>query len=641
MLDFMQFFANGSFIPHGHCYLWQPGLVWLHVTADALIALAYYSIPLTLFYFVRKRSDLPFDWIFLLFGSFIIACGTTHVLEIWTLWHPTYWLSGSVKALTAFVSCYTAVQLVPLVPKALALQSPEQLEVANQELAREIRERQRTEAALRGSEAELRALFAAMTDVVLVRDHQGRCLKIAPTNPQNLYKPRDEMMGKTLHEVLPRSQADAILATIQHTLETQQITQSEYSLAIDGREVHFSTTCSPLSTDSVLLVGRDVTQFKQAEKTLELQSVVVKNMAGGVCLINAANGLIVYTNPKFERMFGYDAGELNGKHPSNVNYEDLDGQIAEAIMRDIREQGEATYEVHNVKKDGTPFWCQATASVFEHPEHGTVLVAVQHDITERKQAAIALQKKTQALRSLTVRLEQSNRELQDFAFVASHDLKEPLRTIRSFSSLLQAKCKESLNEAGRDYLDRIQTATQRMTALIDDLLSLSQVTIEAKPFAAVKLADVAQAVVAGLETQIRRTGGHVEIGDLPTVQADSTQLAQLFQNLISNALKFHREEPPIVRIYCCADIGQWDNTIDRPCYAIAVEDNGIGFEQRYVDRIFQPFERLHGRDVYEGTGIGLTICRRIAERHGGHISARSTLTQGSTFIITLPVTQTS
>ena len=148
------FFAY-TFIPHGHCYLWKPGLVWLHVIADTLIASAYYSIPITLFFLVRNRKDLPFHWVFLLFAGFIIACGTTHVLEVWTLWHPIYWVSGGVKALTAAVSVYTAMISVPLVPKVLALPSAAQLEAANRELEREIRDREQLEVARRKSEALL------------------------------------------------------------------------------------------------------------------------------------------------------------------------------------------------------------------------------------------------------------------------------------------------------------------------------------------------------------------------------------------------------------------------------------------------------------------------------------------------------
>ncbi|MBE9224446.1 response regulator [Phormidium sp. LEGE 05292] len=156
-------FGSGSFIPHGHCYLWKPGLVWLHLISDAIIGVAYYSIPLTLFYFVRKRQDLPFHWIFLLFAVFIISCGTTHFAEIWTLWYPTYWLSGAIKAGTALVSIYTALELVPLVPKALALPSPAQLEQANLALKGQIEERLRTEAELRQFQNELEARVESRT----------------------------------------------------------------------------------------------------------------------------------------------------------------------------------------------------------------------------------------------------------------------------------------------------------------------------------------------------------------------------------------------------------------------------------------------------------------------------------------------
>lgn len=165
-------FSSGSFIPHGHCYLWQRNLVWLHLLSDGLITVAYYSIPTTLFYFVRKRRDLPFDWIFLLFSGFIIACGTTHLMAIWTLWHPTYWLSGLVKAATATISVLTAIELVPLVPKALALPSPAQLEQANAELQTQITERLRVEDELRKYQNHLEELVTLRTNEITKTNEQ-------------------------------------------------------------------------------------------------------------------------------------------------------------------------------------------------------------------------------------------------------------------------------------------------------------------------------------------------------------------------------------------------------------------------------------------------------------------------------------
>ena len=152
---FERLFVPGSFMPHGHCYLWIPELVWLHVVADSLIALAYYFLPVLLVYFVRKRQDLPFTWMFLMFGAFIVACGSTHVMGVWNLWVPTYWVSGGIKAATAILSVATAVLLIPLVPRALALPSPAELKAVNHELQTQILERQRAEAALRQTHDEL------------------------------------------------------------------------------------------------------------------------------------------------------------------------------------------------------------------------------------------------------------------------------------------------------------------------------------------------------------------------------------------------------------------------------------------------------------------------------------------------------
>ncbi|MCU0541285.1 MAG: HAMP domain-containing histidine kinase [Oscillatoriaceae cyanobacterium Prado104] len=156
MLEIWQsFFGGRGYIPHGHCYLWQTPLVWLHVTSDSLIAIAYFSIPITLVYFIRKREDLPFDWIFAMFGAFIVACGITHIFEVWTLWYPTYWISGAMKAFTALVSLSTAVLLVNLIPQALALPSPAQLALANSQLEAEIFERKQVEKALQKAKEEL------------------------------------------------------------------------------------------------------------------------------------------------------------------------------------------------------------------------------------------------------------------------------------------------------------------------------------------------------------------------------------------------------------------------------------------------------------------------------------------------------
>ncbi|MBD2294022.1 PAS domain-containing protein [Anabaena sphaerica FACHB-251] len=249
--------------------------------------------------------------------------------------------------------------------------------------------------------------------------------------------------------------------------------------------------------------------------------------------------------------------------------------------------------------------------------------------------SLILEQETQQRQELA----RSNEELQQFAFIASHDLQEPLRKIKTFGERLQVTCGESLSEQGRDYLQRMQNAVLRMQTLIEDLLTLSRVTTRAQPFVSVNLTQIAQEVLSDLEVRIQQTEGQIEIGELSIIQADPLQMRQLLQNLIGNALKFCRQnQPPKIKIYGQVLNNHIDDlSVGNAYYQIIVEDNGIGFAEKYLDRIFNVFQRLHGRSEYEGTGIGLAICRKITERHHGTITAQSQPGQGAKFIITLPI----
>ena len=248
------------------------------------------------------------------------------------------------------------------------------------------------------------------------------------------------------------------------------------------------------------------------------------------------------------------------------------------------------------------------------------------------------------LQTLASNLEGSNRELQDFASVASHDLQEPLRKVRAFGDLLNSGYGHILVGRGQEYLQRMVNATERMQHLIDDLLTFSRVTSKAEKFVPVDLAVVTADVVEDLESVIEQRGGQVNVGELPTIDADPTQMRQLLQNLISNALKFHKkDQSPLVNIRSefldDANNDRNGNSDAHPLVHILVEDHGIGFDEKHHDRIFTLFQRLHGRGEFDGTGIGLAVCRRIVERHGGTITAESALGRGSTFMVTLPLRQ--
>jgi light-regulated signal transduction histidine kinase (bacteriophytochrome) len=249
------------------------------------------------------------------------------------------------------------------------------------------------------------------------------------------------------------------------------------------------------------------------------------------------------------------------------------------------------------------------------------------DITERKKSEERLAK--QALD-----LERSNQELERFAYVASHDLQEPLRKIQAFGGRLRKYCEQQIDAQSLDYLERMQSAAARMQVLITDLLTLSRITSRAQPFVKVNTNQLVQDVLVDLEVRIKDVQGSVEVGPLPALIADPTQIRQLMQNLVANALKFHKKnEPSVVKVYAqgISDGQPADGQFD-----LVVEDNGIGFEQQYAERIFQIFQRLHGRSEYEGTGVGLAVCRKIVERHGGTIRAYGEPGQGARFVATFP-----
>ncbi len=250
--------------------------------------------------------------------------------------------------------------------------------------------------------------------------------------------------------------------------------------------------------------------------------------------------------------------------------------------------------------------------------------------TSRDELEVRVQERTTELSRSNEALERSNRDLEDFAHVASHDLQEPLRKIQTFADRLAISHQEGLDDKARDYLQRMQRAAGRMQALVLDLLKYSHITSRPEPYTRFSLREVVEEAVADLKVLREETQGEVEVGELPDIVADRVQIRQLFQNLIANGLKYHAEAKPIIRIYT-------PSPTSGPFWEICAQDNGIGFDEAYLGRIFKPFQRLHGASApYQGTGMGLAICRKIVERHGGSITAESVPGKGSTFIVKLP-----
>jgi PAS domain S-box-containing protein len=351
---------------------------------------------------------------------------------------------------------------------------------------------------------------------------------------------------------------------------------------------------------------------------------ILQTMADALFVIDSG-GRIRVINGAVTSLLGYRDSDIIGRSIDTLEPHDLDDTISRTLGElsrrgPIRDQ-ERIFRDHNGRKVDVSV---SISPISQHDvQSGAVVIA--RDIRERKEA-------DEELRQFAKRLEQSNRELEDFAYVASHDLQEPLRKIQAFGDLLESKHAASLPPQARDYINRMRSAAKRMGVLINDLLTFSRVTTKGQPFVSVNLDQIAHEVAHDLEVRLHDVGGHIYIGELPSIEADPLQMRQLLQNLAGNALKFHRPGvPPLVRI---------DAAISDSRCRLTVDDNGIGFEEKYAERIFTMFERLHGRGEYEGTGIGLAICRRIAERHGGTIEAHSKPGEGSTFTVALPLKQT-
>jgi len=342
---------------------------------------------------------------------------------------------------------------------------------------------------------------------------------------------------------------------------------------------------------------------------------------------------IVRVNEAFANLVRLDKKEIIGRKC----YEVLGGSACHTpecpLHRIMNGASRLEYEEERIRSDGTAVPIIITSYPFREPDGKLIgIVSSIKDITKWKNVE-------QTLRAFAADLERSNNDLQNFANTVSHDLQEPLMLIRSFSKRLLERHSDGLVDKGQEYLARIDSSAKRMQALINDLLIFSRVSTDRRSFSPVDLDGVIANVIADLEMRIKTTGGQVEVSDLPAIEADPMQMHQLFLNLIGNALKYHRPDlPPRVKI---TSRQGYDPVLGREVCTVNVEDNGIGFENVYASRIFGIFQRLHDRRKYEGTGIGLAICKRIVEHHGGMIAAKSKPDEGSEFSVTLPVRQGS
>ena len=457
MLALLTEWFLGPFIPHGHCYLWKPGLVGLHIVSDSLIALAYYSIPLTLIYFVRKRRDLPFDWIFLLFGAFIVACGTTHILEVWTLWHPNYWLSGFIKAITAAISLCTAILLVPLIPKALALPSPAQLEKANRQLEQEIRERTAAETKLQLALQQLTFHIENSPLAVIEIDNEFRVQRwsqqatnIFGWQTQEVLNQRLDEWQFVFNEDIPGVQQD-----MSCLLDGSKpyIVGTNRNYTKDGSVIYCEWYNSALWNPSgelvsILSLALDVTERTRAEqalKTSEARYRTLVETSPDAIGVSDLDGKLLLCNRQSALLHGYESEtEILGRNTFKLIAPQDRSRAAENFQKILTEGTIRNVEYTLLKKDGSRFSAEFSGSLIRDAQgNPQAIIGLLRDITERKLAENDLKKVKE---DLALRVEERTAQLQqvnDFLLVEIQERRLAEEALRKS----QERLKQALSAA--------------------------------------------------------------------------------------------------------------------------------------------------------------------------------------------------
>lgn len=435
----------------------------------------------------------------------------------------------------------------------------------------------------------------------------------------------EEAVGKRTEIIVPPREQEKIREILDRVRRGEQVEHYETTRQHkDGHTIEVSLSVSPVRTANGAIVGvariaRDIRAQKLAEAKFRM---AVEASPSGMVMVDP-KGIMLLVNSELERLFGYSREELIGHSFEML----VPKQLRAAHAKFAAEFGErpavrpmgAHRDLSGMRKDGTEFPVEIGLNPVQSPS-GLLVLAVVVDISERKRVEAAIAAQTELLR-------RSNAELEQFAYVASHDLQEPLRMVASYTELLADRYAGKLDPKADKYIRYAMEGAKRMQTLVRDLLTLSRISAKERRLHRVDSAAVLRAVLERLSVAIEDNKAEIVVDTLPEVTSEETELGQVFQNLVSNALKFRSDQPVRIEIAARPKNDGW---------VFSVADNGLGIDPRYHDRIFQMFQRLHERSKYEGSGIGLAVAKKIVERHGGRIWVESTIGQGSTFYFTLP-----
>jgi PAS domain S-box-containing protein len=515
--------------------------------------------------------------------------------------------------------------------------------------------------ALSESEKEFRKLFTQSPIAMAII--RGRDHVIEQANKvmfDNIWKKKEEeVIGKTILEVFPELSDQKYPSLLDHVFQSgeahKEIESLAYIMYPEGRgKLYLDFEYSPLfeadnSVSGIMITVNDVTERvesrKKIEEAEERARLAIDSADLGTYEINLFTNEMI-TTPRFDAIWGVEHNLERKEYASFIHPDDMPTRKK---AHDISlETGNLRYEARVIWKDSSVHWVRVKGKVlFDNNGTATTLLGVIQDITEQKRFAeelsLQVKERTEELEHKNLELERSNANLQEFAYAASHDLKEPIRKIHYFSDRLKNTYGNALNAEGARMLERLGVATDRMQTLVDDLLEYSQVSRGAVLLDTINLNDNISLVLNDLEMEISQKKAHITVGQLPVIKGHSRQTQQLFQNLIGNALKYsHPDIAPEISITSEimegneAGLPSNARSFNGPFHLIEIRDNGIGFEQKDAERIFQVFTRLHGNTEYKGTGVGLSIAQKVVQNHNGFIYAKSKPGEGSSFYLALP-----
>jgi len=610
-----RFLSTDGFMPHGMCYQWQPAVLSLHVVSDGLISLAYLAISCTLLLFVHRRIDLRHKWIFLCFAVFIIACGVTHAMEIWTIWQPTYWISGGVKLITALASVITAVLLIRYFPSALRLPTPSALQKARSDIEREVIDRVRAEDSARSAiAADAAGLGFWSFDVAAHALHWDESmfrlyglLASEGEQPEALRRSRAHLED---HVRVKQGAADALASGRDYDIESRVVHPNGVvrhlkSVARITRDAHGHAV-------RMLGVTFDITERKHADEQFRL---AIEAAPTGMLLMDR-NGSIVLVNAQIEMLFGYPRSELLGRPIEILVPDRLRANIPEFRKGLFSAPAARTVDLYGLRKDGSEVPIEIGLNPLPTSEGEFVLCSIV-DVSPRLEL---------------------DRIRNEFVSTVSHELRTPLTSIRGSLGLLQSGAMGALPENAAEMVTIAYKNSGRLVRLINDILDIG--TIDAGKLT-LQMSIVPLAVL--LQQSAEANAGFAEkcgvrfilepVAAHDRVMADPDRLMQVVANLLSNAAKFSpagaeviirvRSGPAIMRI--------------------EVEDSGAGIPEEFKAHVFEKFAQADASATrrFEGTGLGLSIARKLVEAMGGSIGFTSVLDQGTVFYVELPRVDTA